>query len=101
MFSTTYAQRHRNDIKGEVKTTQETVETTQKTTQKTDETTQKTTQKVLRLIAANPSVTTRELAIACDLTEDGIKWQLKKLRTTGAIRRVGPDKGGHWEVIQA
>ena len=86
MFSMTYAQRQRNDIKGEVKTTQETVETTQK---------------ILRMIAANPSVTTRELAIACDLSEDGIKWQLKKLRTTRAIRRVGPDKGGHWEVIQA
>ena len=23
-----------------------------------------------------------------------------KLREEGAIRRVGPDKGGHWEVIE-
>ena len=40
-----------------------------------------------------------ELAEKCNLTEDGIYWQLKQLKAKGIIRRVGPDKGGHWEVI--
>ena len=25
---------------------------------------------------------------------------LKKLKQIGILRRVGPDKGGHWEVVQ-
>jgi len=28
-----------------------------------------------------------------------VEWNLKKLRDEGRIRRIGPDKGGHWEVI--
>jgi hypothetical protein len=25
---------------------------------------------------------------------------MKKLQEHGVIRRVGPDKGGHWEIIE-
>jgi predicted HTH transcriptional regulator len=79
------------------KTTEET-ETTQKTTEET-ETTQKTTQKILSLIKQKSDITRQELAEACGISSDGIKWQLKKLQEKGVIRRVGPDKGGHWEII--
>ena len=41
-----------------------------------------------------------ELAEACGISPDGVKWHLKQLQTKGLIRRVGPDKGGHWEVIE-
>ena len=84
------------------KSDQET-ETTQKTTQKTDsgtETTQKTTEKILRLIKENPSITNKELARLCDITEDGVFYHIKKMKAAGIIRRIGPDKGGHWEVIE-
>ena len=30
----------------------------------------------------------------------GIDKHLKALREQGIIRRVGPDKGGHWEIIE-
>jgi len=33
------------------------------------------------------------------ITEDGVKYHLAKLKAEGLIRRVGPDKGGHWEVV--
>jgi len=29
-----------------------------------------------------------------------IEKQLDKLKQKGIIRRVGPDKGGHWEIIE-
>ena len=29
----------------------------------------------------------------------GVRRVIDKLRAAGRIRRVGPDKGGHWEVI--
>ena len=68
-------------------------ETTQKTTRKT-------TQKIIELIRNYPEITTEELAVKCGVTKDGIKWQLKKLKSQDIIRRVGPDKGGHWEIIK-
>ena len=78
------------------KVTENVVETTQKTIRKT---TRKTTQKIIELIRNYPEITKEELAEKCGVTSDGIKWQLKKLKSQGIIRRVGPDKGGHWEII--
>ena len=85
-----------------LKTQQKTQQiTTQKTTQKTTrKTTQKTTQIILAAILENASVTRKELADLCGISSDGIKWQLKQMQEKGIIRRVGPDKGGHWEVIK-
>ena len=34
------------------------------------------------------------------ITPDGIKFALNTLKESGRIRRVGPDKGGHWSVIR-
>ena len=62
--------------------------------------TQKTTQKrILDLIVHNPNITRNELAEACQVSPDGIKWQLKRLQDMKILRRVGPDKGGHWEIV--
>jgi predicted HTH transcriptional regulator len=27
-------------------------------------------------------------------------YHIKKMKAAGIIRRIGPDKGGHWEVIE-
>ena len=40
-----------------------------------------------------------ELADVCGITEDGVYWNIKKLKEQGLIRRIGPDKGGYWEVV--
>jgi ATP-dependent DNA helicase RecG len=71
-------------------------EATQKTTQKIP---QKTTQKILAVLRRNPSASRREIAEALgSLTEDGVKYQLGKLKSAGIIQRIGPAKGGHWHV---
>lgn len=78
--------------------------TTEKTTEKdpqksiVQETTGKTTEKILAAIRKNPYITTNELAVICNLTTDGIYWNMKKLKTAGLLTRIGPDKGGHWRV---
>lgn len=72
-------------------------ETTLKTTQITA---QKTTQKILGLIRDNPTISRSELAVQIGITPDGIKYHLDALRKQGALRRVGPDKGGHWEIVE-
>lgn len=47
----------------------------------------------------NPFVTIAYLCGLCKLTRDGLNWNIRKLKSKGLIRHVGPDKGGHWEVI--
>lgn len=72
-----------------------------RTAQKTVQiTTQKTVQKIIALIRQNPGITRQELAMELGLTDSGIKYHLKKMQDKGLLRRVGPDKGGHWEVIR-
>jgi len=41
-----------------------------------------------------------KLAELCEISPDGVKWQLKKLQERGILCRVGPDKGGHWEIVE-
>ena len=35
-----------------------------------------------------------------NITEDGVKYQLEKLRKEGTIKRIGSTKSGHWEITQ-
>ncbi len=35
-----------------------------------------------------------------DITEDGVKYHFNKLKKEGIIKRVGPDKGGHWKILK-
>ena len=60
---------------------------------------QKSNQKILEAISKNPVITIKELQELSGLSESGVKKILRKLRAIGRIRRVGPDKGGHWEII--
>lgn len=60
---------------------------------------QKNAQKILDIIKQNGSVTRAELAQQIGLSDSGVKKQLKTLQQQGVLRRIGPDKGGHWEII--
>jgi ATP-dependent DNA helicase RecG len=70
------------------------------TPEKAEKSTQKSTQKLLDIIGQNSFVTRAELAKEIGLSEGGVKKQLKKLQAKGVLKRVGPDKGGHWEVLE-
>ena len=63
------------------------------------DTTQKTTQKIVEQMRSNPTISIEELAELCGLTRDGINYNIRNLKNKGIIKRIGPDKGGHWEVI--
>lgn len=34
------------------------------------------------------------------ISDREIKKQIEKLKAIGRIRRIGPDKGGHWDVVK-
>lgn len=48
----------------------------------------------------NPSISIAEMAKQANRAKSGVQKQVKRLQEMGIIRRVGPDKGGHWEVIK-
>ena len=60
----------------------------------------KSSQKILELISASPSITISEISDRLGMTKRGVDKNIKRLKEQGIIRRVGPDKGGHWEVIE-
>jgi len=71
-----------------------------KTAPEIEKATQKTTQEmILGLIKTHPAITRKGLAEKTDLTPDGVKYHLDKLREQGVIRHVGDTKKGHWEVM--
>lgn len=60
---------------------------------------QKSSQKIIGVMQSMPDVTLAELANATGLSVAGVKKNIRKLKDANLIRRVGPDKGGHWEVV--
>jgi ATP-dependent DNA helicase RecG len=46
----------------------------------------------------DPSVTYAQLADLTDKSREVIRKNIKKLKESGCIRRIGPDKGGYWQV---
>jgi ATP-dependent DNA helicase RecG len=57
-----------------------------------------TTRKILFEIKQNSKITQKELAQIIGISEDGIKWNLRKLKNEGILERIGADKGGHWVI---
>ena len=43
-------------------------------------------------------MTMRALAARVGLSLGGVRHHLERLKSTGRVRRVGPTKGGRWEV---
>jgi ATP-dependent DNA helicase RecG len=61
---------------------------------------QKSSQKIIDLMQGDPTITIADLAQSVGVTDRAIKKQIEKLKAQGQIRRIGPDKGGHWEVVE-
>ena len=86
-----FGEAHKNGISG----------TTQKTTQKTTQNLSKKQEEILVYLKKNPNASRKELTdTITDLTEDGVKYNLTRLKNLGLIQRVGPDKGGYWKIIE-
>lgn len=59
----------------------------------------KTPEAILSLLAERPNLTVPELAADLGKSERTIHSAIRKLRESGRLQRVGPDKGGHWQVL--
>lgn len=59
----------------------------------------KSVDKIILLIKKNPQITQIELAEITGLSRRGVEKNIAKLKELGKLKRIGPAKGGHWEVI--
>jgi ATP-dependent DNA helicase RecG len=55
--------------------------------------------KIVRIIWKNPNATALSISKEIDIASRNVQEHLRKLQEQGVIRRIGPDKGGHWEII--
>ena len=55
--------------------------------------------RILTLLRQNPSASRRKIAATLSTTKSIVRYRLDKLRAAGKIARIGPDKGGHWKVL--
>ena len=60
----------------------------------------KTEEMILEIIKVNSHISRKELAAKIGLSDSSIKRRIERLTSDGRIKRVGPDKGGYWEVIE-
>ena len=69
-------------------------ETPQKTPQKTPDA-------IVDLLRQRPELSFAEIAVILGKSESAIKRAVRTLRESGRLVRIGPDKGGHWQVIES
>jgi len=55
--------------------------------------------KIIKLIKENRYITTRELSGKIGISTTAIDKNIAKLKQKGLLRRIGPAKGGWWEII--
>jgi ATP-dependent DNA helicase RecG len=60
---------------------------------------QKSSRKIIEMVGQNSGVTIEDLANSIGISPGAIKKNIQKLNKKGILKRVGPDKGGHWEVV--
>jgi ATP-dependent DNA helicase RecG len=65
-----------------------------------DKTPGKTPGKIVELLKSNPGLTMPELAEHAGKSESAVERAVRKLREAGQLKRVGPAKGSHWEVVK-
>lgn len=59
----------------------------------------KTRDKVIELLRQNPKLSATALAAEIGISAKGIQRHLANLKAEGVLRRIGPDKGGEWQIL--
>ena len=60
----------------------------------------KSREKIISLLLQDGSLSAASLAGHIGITAKAVEKQLARLKAEGLIRRVGPDKGGYWQVLK-
>ncbi len=55
---------------------------------------------ILSLTRGNPRISKREMVKRGRLGKKAVDYNIERLKEKGLLKRLGPDKGGHWEVVR-
>jgi len=55
---------------------------------------------ILKLIKENPYISKKELSEAIGISTTAVDKNITRLKKEGLLKRSGPDKGGHWEIVK-
>lgn len=69
-----------------------------KSSEKNKKSEEKSREKIIQLMKENPNITMEQLADNLELSIKAIEKHIKNLKNEKVISRIGPDKGGLWEV---
>ena len=61
----------------------------------------RTSDAIVELMRVNPMISYVMLAKTLHREQSSIIWQIARLKKNGRVRRIGPRKGGYWEVIES
>lgn len=56
--------------------------------------------RILSAIQDQPTITQQALAKQLGISFNTVKEYISKLKQTGRLKRIGPDRGGYWLVIE-
>lgn len=79
--------------------TRDTEKDTEKDTVKDTEKVTEKQRKILSTITSDPQASQEQIARTVGINRANVAKNLKKLVEMGLVKRVGPGKGGHWEVL--
>ena len=56
-------------------------------------------EKIINEIKANPDITAEKLSAVLKINLRNAKKNIAKLKEIGLLKRIGPAKGGYWEIV--
>ena len=59
----------------------------------------KSREKIIELLSQDNSLSAAALAKRIGITSKAVEKHITKMKTEGILKRVGPDKGGYWQVV--
>jgi len=60
----------------------------------------KTEMKVIELMMDKPNISTATIGEVLGISKRAVLKHTKKLQEKGMLKRIGPARGGHWEIIK-
>ena len=58
----------------------------------------KPSQVVMEFLKENPKASVRDVSLKLNLSLDGARYRLNKLKKSGNIHHEGPSNGGYWVI---
>ncbi|MDO5062872.1 MAG: winged helix-turn-helix transcriptional regulator, partial [Peptostreptococcaceae bacterium] len=56
--------------------------------------------RIIELMVREPNITARQIAEHLDISFDGVRYHIKRLKADGRIKREGSTKSGKWVITK-